>query len=72
MRPVRFGVRCCTFTVRCIVIAPARMAYRSVKRSVDFARELHEACAARLSDRSIDKAAKAFGKQNTIEVGAWQ
>jgi hypothetical protein len=70
MRPVRFSVRCSCVCIRICVVAPARMAYRSVKRSVDFARELHDAAWHGLSDKSIDRAAKAYGKRNVFqEIG---
>jgi hypothetical protein len=61
--------RVCCRTAR-IAKQPTVAVYRVVKRAVDFARELHEALKAGLSDRSLQRAAKAYGKRNVFqEIG---
>jgi hypothetical protein len=72
LRPVRFGVYCSCVAIRIVLVAPARMAFRTARRTVNHGNELWMAVKANLSDRYLDKAAKSFGKQNTIESGAWQ
>jgi hypothetical protein len=61
--------RVCCRTAR-IAKQPTVAVYRVVKRAVDFARELHEALKAGLSDRSLHRAAKAYGRRNVFgEIG---
>jgi hypothetical protein len=70
MRPVRFGVRCSCVAIRIVLVAPARMAYRTAKRTVNYGNELWMAVKANLSDRYLDKAAKSYGRQNVFqEIG---
>jgi hypothetical protein len=70
LRPVRFSVRCSCVCIRICVVAPARMAYRTAKRTVNHGNELWMAVKANLSDRYLDKAAKSYGRQNVFqEIG---
>jgi hypothetical protein len=69
MKLLTRGVRACTFTIR-LGVAPIRMTYRATRRGVDYAKELCLAARAGLSDRLIDRAAKAYGRQNVLqEIG---
>jgi hypothetical protein len=70
MRPVMFGLRCSCVAIRIVLVAAARMAYRTAKRTVNHGNELWMAVKANLSDRYLDKAAKSYGRQNVFqEIG---
>jgi hypothetical protein len=61
--------RVCCRTAR-IAKQPTVAVYRAVRRAVDYARELHDALKAGLSDRSLHRAAKAYGNRNVFqEIG---
>jgi hypothetical protein len=71
MKLLASGVRGITFSIR-LGVAPVRFSYRAARRGVDYAKELCMAVRANLKDRSIDRAAKSFGRKNMIAVEAWQ
>jgi hypothetical protein len=69
MKLLASGVRGITFSIR-LGVAPVRFSYRAARRGVDYAKELCQAVRAGMSDRFIDRAAKAYGRQNVLqEIG---